>query len=1006
MGLTLITGPAQSGKTSAALERLAGYSPVDLAQKVRYVVPTKESARQVESRLIRRLGAECLLGNVVCTFFSLTSEIVAREGLASSLISDEKKELTLRKLVQDSAPKYLGASAEFPGFIGALDQIIGELKLSLVKPEELALALTEVRSRLPAGSYNKLTELAELYERYQDEALRDRGLHDREGLMWRALELAAETVLGYELVVFDGFGDFNAVQRRFLKILVEQGCDVVWVLDYEAGREEVFQANGTLRDYAVFLGAEEVVCSVDKSRHLCDLRQDLFRGSGSAQAPNDRLTVIEGCDPMMEVELVAEEILRMVALGRCDWNDILVTSRDLGSYQGRVDDIFSAVGIPLHVGKRPLVESTLTRTLLTCLRVVREDWPRDEVLRLLKSDLITEDNLTACRVEIAAKSRGIVGGRRSWLEPWRADDETLAFRGEALAPIIDFHREIWASKSLSAMTEAVRKLLQRFEWRTADGSGMAEDAASRLRIERLLTELEESAAFIDIDRPLMFFGYLEELIRLCDYELPRPPLEGVTLAPANNLGGREYRVVFILGLLEKVFPRPPREEAFIRDWERELLNGPLGDSLSTKLNGAPEKERFLFYRAIAVARERLYLCYPLTNSEAKDSLPSFYLDEVERVVTPKRIRRDHASLIPAPGEVFGVAAVERAAVFSLARGAAPTVARVYNDLAARKPGLFQDVWRRSPERQAELSDARILEEFVNRTRPWSCSELENYAGCPFRYFVEYVLGLTEIRDEVDPLDTGKLLHDILNRLFVELRAEHGDDLAVDRLDFKETVSRAHALLEEFLSKQSRLALMPQYEQETLAHDIQKILSRHLGHEIEQAQDGFTPTFFELGFGRTGRASDGDPESTERPFVIEAETGSIEIAGRIDRVDTIRSGGDNRLGAHVIDYKSGSQDNLAKYIDGTKLQPLIYAAAVEQLFGLAPWGAEYRPLRAWRPSGFYGDELAPALEESRQIVIDLVGRISAGLIGVEPLDCPRYCRLHGICRHEKGPASGF
>ena len=86
MGLTLITGPAQSGKTGAALERLVGYSPIDLAQKGRYVVPTKEAARQLESRLARLLDVDCLLGNVICTFFSFTSEIVAHEGLGSSLI--------------------------------------------------------------------------------------------------------------------------------------------------------------------------------------------------------------------------------------------------------------------------------------------------------------------------------------------------------------------------------------------------------------------------------------------------------------------------------------------------------------------------------------------------------------------------------------------------------------------------------------------------------------------------------------------------------------------------------------------------------------------------------------------------------------------------------------------------------------------------------------------------------------------------------------------------------
>ena len=1023
MGLTLITGPARSGKTRNAIEQLTEYSPVELAQKVRYVVPTKEAARQIELRLMERLGIDGLLGNVVCTFFSFASEFIAHEGLASRLITDEKKELTLRKLVAESAPVYLGRSAESPGFIRALDQLIGELKGSLVKPADLYQALSMADSELPGVSAIKLKEIAELYHVYQDKALVEHELHDREGLMWLARDFVKlETAPQFELVVFDGFDIMNATQRSFLESLVERGQEVLLLLTYEGGRDEVFAPSRATREFALDLEAREVAVSSAEGDTLAELRAHLFRRTGSAENQEGRLAIIEGCDPLMEVELVAEEILRLKADG-CRWGDILVTLRAAGGYQERIADVFNAAGIPLAAAKRSLSETTMAKTLMGCMAVVRDDWPRDEVLRLLKSELLNSDNDAACEVEIAAKDRGLVGGFGPWHDSWRADDPNYDFRRRALKPLDEFNK-IRSADSLSVMTEAVRSLLESFDWRKQDDDSLAEDAAAHRRLTELLNELEDSAGSLHLQKYSDFFGYLEELIRLSETEAPPSRLETVALAPAESLGAREYPVVFVLGMLEKVFPRAPREDAFLRDWERKKLNISLGGRLDYRLAGAAERERFLFYRAVSAARERLYLCYPLTDTEAKDSLPSFYMDEVRRVIeAPRLIRRNHAALIPTPDDVFGMPALTRAAVYALADGeATATAARTYNALSAREPKLLAGVWRDSRERKARLTDERVLARLAERQKRWSCSELETYALCPFRHFIEKTLRLQQIRDEVDPLDTGSLLHDVLQSLFGDLRAEHGSGLMMGRLDSEATISRALTILDEKMKRLPRLAQLAQYEKETLAHDLRIILSRHLNAEIENARTGFVPAYFELEFGRSGESyGEPDPASVETPYIVETGAGPIELRGKIDRVD-IRESADGTTGAVVIDYKSGNQDDVRKYVDGTKIQPLVYLAAVEQLFGWRPLGAEYRPLRTWKPNGVYTEssdilqkksnrrltdsELETVLEECGGIVGDLVERIRAGRIEIEPLSCPSYCHLLGVCRHEKGPDDGF
>jgi ATP-dependent helicase/nuclease subunit B len=1020
MGLNLITGPANSGKTTAAVEMLDRFSPLELARSVRYVVPTNEAARRVESLLMARRGTQGLLGNVVCTFFSFAEEFIVREGLSSRLISDVKKELTLRKLVREVAPAYLGRSAEAPGFIRALDGIIGELKVSLVDPQALRAAVEG--SALSGASVEKITELCELYQRYQDDVLVANNFHDREGQMWRALEIAAAggQLRALDTVVFDGFDRLNAVQRRFLEIAANHVPGVVFTLRRQEGRPEVFGPSEDTRRFALGLGAREIKLANPPALGPIDRLAAGFFGGGEPAAEgetgNQSVTIVQGCDPAMEVELAAEEIGRLISLGGLDCADILVTARDISRYSDRVADIFARHRIPLAEPKRPLAETALARMVVACLNVIREDWPRDEVVRLIKSELMTKNQTKACLVELKAKERALVGGRAQWLEPWGDDDKLLSFRLAVLRPVIDFARAVRTARSPAGMARAARQLADSFTWRVRDERCLAEDSAAHAALTKLLTELEEAAGLLGPMSASDFFHRLEEIIYLSDYEPFFAGESAVRLIPVTAIGGQRYRAVFVLGLLEKRFPRQPREEPFLRDRERAMLNRRLDGALEPRLGPGPAGERLYFYSAVAAAADRLYLCYPLTDEAAKDSLPSFYLDEVVRVLGDDIIhrRRDHAALVPAPEAVFGPNGLKRSVVYALAgwpASRAAGAARTYNALLAHYPGLFARVWRESAERPARLTDPLILADLAAPERRLRCTELEVYAACPFRHFCSYTLKLKSIREEADVLDFGSLLHEVLYTLWRELRAQLGDGLAPGRLDPERTVDQALGLLAERFAADTRLANMPPYERELEERFWKTVLARYVRCEIAKAVPGYAPAFFELEFGGPGipgRAR--DERSTEAPLIIEGQGPPVALAGKMDRVDL------SAAGALVIDYKSGAAPILKNFEERLKFQPLLYALALKEVFGVEPVGAEYRPLKQWGPDGLYrqsgavtgrtrgralGDEeFAAALESCARLVTDLAARLRAGRIEIEPQACEAYCAFAAVCRRDK------
>lgn len=93
-----------------------------------------------------------------------------------------------------------------------------------------------------------------------------------------------------------------------------------------------------------------------------------------------------------------------------------------------------------------------------------------------------------------------------------------------------------------------------------------------------------------------------------------------------------------------------------------------------------------------------------------------------------------------------------------------------------------------------------------------------------------------------------------------------------------------------------------------------------------------PTHFELRFGRKHAGEEGyeDPNSVDNSFQLDVGREKIHIAGRIDRIDVGRAGGQTVF--NVIDYKSGKRPTLTaeKIESGERLQPALYVMAAQAL----------------------------------------------------------------------------
>ncbi|MFH1799964.1 MAG: PD-(D/E)XK nuclease family protein [Candidatus Omnitrophota bacterium] len=526
-----------------------------------------------------------------------------------------------------------------------------------------------------------------------------------------------------------------------------------------------------------------------------------------------------------------------------------------------------------------------------------------------------------------------------------------------------------------------------------------------------------------------FADHFLGLVELDVYSLHERDKNRVQVYDVSLARQKEYRVVFVAGLLEKVFPMQIREDPLLSDWERKLMNGGMEHPLAECL---PRQniERFFFYVAVTRAKEKLFLSYPHLDFEGKESLPSFYLEEVKELFggrTPV-IGQDLSRPLPTVGEAITHRELEA------------SVADALRNTEGREAGLQEALARLSGDPQsrerllsalrpveAKILDKKILEGKYFEIPETSPTRLETYAKCPFRYFSDKILKLQDTGEDIRVMQKGNVLHHVLQRYFDPC----------GKKDPKETLEEfVQREIEEGLKRHPMLWAEP-YEEALDRRELFEMLVDFINYEGERLKSAsFKPYRVEysfgnpntdpiaaerrlgpseLPFGKEMKNLDGFGENDHPALEIEGERKKIKLRGRVDRIDT----DDGKKFAVVIDYKRSAKFKAANLELGTALQLPLYLLAAQKHLGLTPLGAEIYSVRDHKRSGFYGEgsaqlfekEFAPrsqlpdevfqkTLDRAVAFVRKFTKEIELAEIPVRPRDCESFCPYDTVCRIEK------
>lgn len=531
-----------------------------------------------------------------------------------------------------------------------------------------------------------------------------------------------------------------------------------------------------------------------------------------------------------------------------------------------------------------------------------------------------------------------------------------------------------------------------------------------------------------------------------------PNRNGLRVLEATDVRGLRFRAVFIAGLIEGGFPLSASRDWIYPHEERDRLRE-YGLTLEDISPNTLLKEEHYFYQVACRATERLYLTRPLLLGDDSETVASYYIDELRRAIAPYRfeaetVRRDYdgkqVADASSPEEMkTGLVRQQERHLHHGEKAALLPQPRIKRLLTiARNDGFVSDaaLGRIEIERQragsrfgpydGEITDPELLKLLAQKFGPdfvHSASGLSVYGNCPYRFFAQRVLRLEprgEAALDLQAIDAGKLLHDILRRFFERHRRE-----ALHQLDPKKLQKELAAVADSVFDEHERVVPPLNKQIWKIDREIRKILlDQVLLYELEiqkeAAHKEVVPAYFEVAFGGT-RSAAKDPDSKEEPLELARETfvgeEKIKISGQIDRVDVAL---DNTIVAY--DYKLSTGASRWDIVSGRNLQLPIYLEALEKL--ILPdqpiAGGGYYVIRGAqdrRNKGLYRASQLDYLQlraknsiltddEWQRIREEVIGKIwqfldgmRAGSFIVDPSQgkktC-RFCDFDAVCRYDR------
>jgi len=957
---TLLSGPFHPYLESAFVETVQQIKAADRLTPLAIIVPSESLRRRVQWLLCAEYS--CALFDLhVLTFHQFALHLHAERqamgpleaGVSSlDLVGDFFYEYLLAVLLEQGGQS-AGPFAHLEGSSGirqALWRSLRDLQEAQVEPS-LALHAVEEglfdeiatdRLRGLFGLQAALTTLS-----------RKLGVGLPEDLANSVVPWVASSPFLARLstVVYYGFYDITQVQLSLLE---------------EVARASSVKVFFPLADQQAYRFAQRFL-----DRHLLkagvvhqsfQVTQESFGKQNKPYSPAVQVVNVVGGQG--ELSFVCKAILHAVETTGHAFFEIGVVARNLEPYAPILRRIFDEHCIPFFTtATAPLLEQPLAKVWWQLAGLREEQYPWRSLLNVVTSSYYRSPSAKGLSGheqgylwnQVVRQLR-IVRGREDWerlgnvtndselIRDWQRkhgmsmEEASTALQqfAEVVARLIDDCQALPESGSMGELTQAFEVLVNTHLFLSDGLISFQLDEKDEARQTSLTQGVEQVMTLLkQLDRigaPVTWRAWMDVFRRALEItSIPIPgqsPL-GVQVLDVMAARGHAFRTVFLLGMNDQVFPRAVREDAFLRDRDRTVLAESLGYKIDEKLNGFDE-ESLLFALLRHSARDRVYLLYQRVDHKGRTLLPSSLLMECAgdghacsgpEISVPLRL----AERITIPCYSHGGETSQETRLRHLLQGR-------FIQTDSLEPSFWWEMLHHGlkavPSLERILKGAGPFDGILGGegahwqdllTRGVSPSALEHYAQCPFRYWMDHVLGTRNVREplsrDIPSRVWGELGHAVLRRIYQQLIDEGWPACHMASVQRTALItSNINQVTHSYAAQYGNgYALLWERMKAQLAGVILAMVEHD---QREYAAQGMVPLGFEV------------EAEGEVPGGVPGGLSLIKIHGRLDRVD--QQSQDS--GIRIVDYKfsggpttrNDEPDLLGEALQGRRLQPPLYS----------------------------------------------------------------------------------
>ena len=611
-GAVMVIAGAGSGKTRVLTNRIAYLIAKKnvLESNILAITFTNKAAKEMKERIYSLVG-ETSKYIWINTFHSMCVRILRQHidllgyNKNFTILDTSEQKTIIKNIVKELN---LSEDSYQPNNIL---KIISNSKNSMI-------SVNEMKAQARFGFMKNVAEIYEYYQKY----LKKNSVLDFDDLMLKTIvlfekhpEVLAIYQNKFEYIHVDEYQDTNVIQYKLIKMLSEVHKNICIVGDDD---QSIYSWRGACSDNIINFEKDyedvEVIFLDQNYRSnstILDAANSVIKNNTdrkdkalwSENKGGDKITVYAATNDKDETDDIAKKILDLKAQG-VDYKDIAILYR--ANYLSRsMENSCMVFGIPYKlIGSLKFLQRQEIRDLLAYMNVI-----------------VNKNDEFSLRRIINVPKRGIGASSMAKIDNYAEQYGLSLFEALKNIDMIGVSKKIITNIHL--LTQLIEKYSQTEQYSIEDlivgiykDSGYesmlkeSADAYAESRIENISELVSSAKQFSSMNDNLIDF--ISEMSLTSDADDENED-DSVVLSTVHAAKGLEYRVVFIMGLEENLFPS-------IRDAES-----------SEDERNKMEEERRLAYVAITRAKEKLFMSYAnrrMQFGSVKNNKRSRFLDEV------------------------------------------------------------------------------------------------------------------------------------------------------------------------------------------------------------------------------------------------------------------------------------------------------------------------------------------------------------------------------------------